>query len=409
MSELRHPISAPPASEVRPPTSDILAFPLSPGPLSPLPHAVHTFDRYLLREWFQLIVLVLAALLGIILINEVYNQLPDLLEADASLGDIAIFFGVSIPSYLALLLPLTLLVSLLYVLGQMHRKHEFTALRAAGVSLGRITAPIWVVGVLCCAGSWYLNSSIVPASVEHSRNLKDQLRFRKESTRASADRIGATTSVSFDNRPVGRIWFMNRYSTFTNRAYGLTLSFLDRDRREYRRIFAAQAYRPAGNEGWILLDGRDLRFDPASSENTANTPFATLQLRELNEDPKLMLLIDRRPTDLSFLELERLCAHLEQTGNPKLTAYAVRYNSLIADTLAPLIIIGLAIHFAVTGVRVNPAVGISKSIGLFALYYLFAQLGGSLATKEVLSPVMAAWIPNIGMCGVGLWFLARLR
>jgi lipopolysaccharide export system permease protein len=60
-------------------------------------------------------------------------------------------------------------------------------------------------------------------------------------------------------------------------------------------------------------------------------------------------------------------------------------------------------------VRVNPAVGISKSIGLFALYYLFAQLGGSLATKDVLSPVMAAWIPNIGMCGVGLWFLARLR
>ena len=150
-------------------------------------------------------------------------------------------------------------------------------------------------------------------------------------------------------------------------------------------------------------------LDTDTSENTANTPFASLQLRELNEDPQLMLLIDRKPVDLSFLELQRIITHLEQTGNPKLTAYAVRYQSLLADTLAPLIIIGIAIPFAVTGVRMNPAVGISKSIGLFALYYLFAQLGGSLATKEILSPLLAAWLPNIGMSGVGLWFLFRLR
>ena len=72
-------------------------------------------------------------------------------------------------------LPLTLLVSLLYTLGQMHRHHEFTALRAAGISLWRITAPVWFVGLLCCGLLGWLNASVVPWSVEESRALLERL------------------------------------------------------------------------------------------------------------------------------------------------------------------------------------------------------------------------------------------
>lgn len=370
---------------------------------------MHTFDRYLLREWFQIMILVLTALLGIILVNVVYSDLPSLMEAKAEWPDLLVYFGVAVPAYLSIIFPLTLLVSLLYVLGQMHKNHEFTALRAAGVSLWRITRPIWIVGFLCCGGSWWLNSTIVPWAIEHSRSLKENIRFEQESGRVSEDRIGAKTAVTFDNRKDGRLWFINRYSVKTKRAYGVTLSLLDGQRREHRRLFAAQAYPSPGAQGWTFVDGRDLRFDPATAELIANAPYTTIKLPALDEDPNLMLLIDRKPSDLSFLELERLCSHLLQTGSPKYTAYAVRYHGLIADTLAPLIIIGIAIPFTMAGVRINPAVGISKSIGLFALYYLFAQLGGSLASKEILSPVLSAWLPNIGMSGLALWFLARLR
>jgi len=81
----------------------------------------------------------------------------------------------------------------------------------------------------------------------------------------------------------------------------------------------------------------------------------------------------------------------------------------LADTLGPLIVIALAVPFAVSGVRVNPAVGVSKSIGLFFLYYILMNLATSLATKEVLDPMLAAWLPNLGMSCVALWLFARLR
>jgi lipopolysaccharide export system permease protein len=69
----------------------------------------------------------------------------------------------------------------------------------------------------------------------------------------------------------------------------------------------------------------------------------------------------------------------------------------------------IAIPFAVSGVRQNPAVGVSKSIGLFFLYFVFKSLAESLATKQLIDPELAAWMPDIGMTGLALFFFSRLR
>src|SRR5687768_7078927 len=114
------------------------------------------------------------------------------------------------PSSLAVVLPLALLVSLLYVLGKLHRANELTAMRAAGIGFARLTAPIWCVGVLCCGLAWWLNTTVVPWSVEESRAMRDELQFRHQSSRAiSRDRVGAVTTVGFDNPVDRRMWFFN--------------------------------------------------------------------------------------------------------------------------------------------------------------------------------------------------------
>jgi lipopolysaccharide export system permease protein len=368
---------------------------------------LNTFDRYLLREWLQIIALVLAATLGLLFVQQMYTDTIKLLELDAQAADYARYFGVNILSYLPVLLPLALLVSLLYALGQMHRHHEFTALRAAGISLWRVTAPVWFVGVLCCGLVGWLNSSVVPWSVEESRAMLDQLRFRQQQKTLPPDRIGSVSSVAFDNRPARRMWFLNRFSRFTQQGYGVTVSLLDARRHEYTRLLAAQAGLRADGPGWVFLNGRELTFDLEKGELVKTQAFARLVRTDFDEDPALMLLIDRRPVDLSFFELRRLIAYLSASNSPNVTPYEVRYFELLADILSPLIVIGLAVPFAVSGLRVNPAVGASKSLGLFLLYYALANLGRSLA--DILTPELAAWLPSLGMAGLAVWLFARLR
>jgi lipopolysaccharide export system permease protein len=371
---------------------------------------LNTFDRHLLWEWLQILGLVLAATCGLLVVQVLYDDFRSLRELGARGWVLWQYLGVRIPSFLAVVLPLALLVSLLYTLGKLHRANELTAMRAAGVGFMRLTAPLWVVGVLCCGLSWWLNTTIVPWSVEESRALKDKMQFRHDSRQAlPPDRIGATDSVGFDNAKAGRMWFFNRFSRYTQRAFGVSVSELDARRRETTRIVAAQAWRTAQASGWVFRDGRELTFNVETGELIAAAPFKEIIREAYDEDPTLMLLIDRRPHDLSLPELREIIAYHETERSAKAVPYAVRYFGLIADTLGPLIVIAIAIPFAVTGVRVNPAVGVSKSIGLFFLYYVLANAASSLATKGLVEPVIAAWLPKLGITVLALGLFARLR
>lgn len=236
------------------------------------------------------------------------------------------------------------------------------------------------------------------------------MQFRRQAKTLPADRVGAVYSVAFDNPNARRTWFFNRYRRAAPaRGYGVSVSELDPMRRETTRIVAAEAWDDEARGGWVFKAGRELRFDPETGILMASTPFAEKFEADFREDPRLMLLTDQRPRDLSFFELRRLIAYYAVENNPKGVPYAVRYFSILADTLGPLVIIAIAIPFAVTGVRVNPAVGVSKSISLFFLYYVLNTIAASLATKQVIDPALAAWLPNLGMGILAVWLFVRLR
>jgi LPS export ABC transporter permease LptG len=379
------------------------------SPLRAPPLFVKTLDRYIVSEWLKILGLVLTATLGLLLMQEMYDDFRDLLDAGAGLIDIGVYYAVRMPSFLTVVLPLAVLISLLYSLGQLHRNNEFTAMRAAGLSIFRLTRGIWLIGALCCGLMWLCNSRVVPWSVEESRRIKDSLIFRHQATKEGVERAGLVSSIAFDNRAEGRLWYINRFNRFAGRAYGVTVSVLDPQRHETLRYLAREAEYDPAKRAWTFFNGSEIKFDPDTGEVVRPTAFALRTIPDFHEDPTLMLLIDRNPVDLSFRELRRLIDYLDAEGNPKVTKYAMRYYSLIADTLGCLIVIGIAIPFSVAGVRVSPAVGVSKSIGLFFIYYLLTTLANTIGGRELLTPQVAVWVPDLVMIGLSTWFFGRLR
>lgn len=366
-------------------------------------------DRYLLREWLKILGLLLCATMGLLLMQALYDNFRDLIEVGAGFGDMLWYYAVLMPSYLSVVLPLSLLLSLLFVLGQLHRNNEITAMRAAGLNIFGTTRVLWAAGLFFCGVSLLLNARVVPWSVETSRRLLESFEFRAEEQKGGAGSLGLVTSVAFDNQRANRLWYINRYNRFAERGYGVTVSELDRSRRERTRIMAREASYDAATRSWTFRDGRELWFDPEHGELIRRHAFTVKTVPHLNEDPDLMLLIDRNPGDLSFFELQRIVDYFTLEDNPKVVRYAVRYYSLLANTLGPLIILAIAIPFAVSGVRVSPVVGVSKSIGLFFLYYLLANFATLLGGRGYLDPIWAALLPNLAMVGLAAWFFGRMR
>jgi len=371
--------------------------------------ALNLVDRYILSEWLKIFGLVLGATLGLVLMQALYDNFRDLLDAGATGPDVGYFFLVRLPRFFSIVLPLSLLVSLLYSLGKLHRNNEIVALRAAGIGLFEITRVLWLCGLALCGVSWWLNASLIPWSIDTSDKMLDRIRYQQMALTIPQDRVGVVKSVAFDNQREGRMWFMNRYSPFLARGYGVSVTELDRQRRDKTRILASEAYRDPERGYWVFKNGREDWFDPESGEMMRTVAFTEKAIPHYREDPALMLVFDRKPGDLSFVELKRILDYFAIDANPKITLYATRYYGLWADTLGPLIVLAIAIPFAVSGVRVNPVVGVSKSLGLFVLYFGLVQASYALGGRDFIAPLYAALLPNVAMLLVGLFFFARIR
>ncbi|MEY4489919.1 MAG: hypothetical protein RIQ79_2427 [Verrucomicrobiota bacterium] len=366
-------------------------------------------DRYVLREWLGILGLVLAATLGLLVMHALYEDLEDLLALGANASEVLAYSLVKIPGFVATLLPLCLLVSVLYALGKLHHGSEITAMRAAGLGLFRITRSVWVAGVFFCGVVWFLNATVVPWSFEESRRIWEVLQVRQELQGKAPDRVGSRVAVTFDNTAQGRLWFINRYSQFTKRAYGVSVSELDSQRREVTRWLAREAWQDLKKGGWVLRDGREVQFDPVSGEVVRTEVFRELAMNDFNEDAGLMQIYDAKPDSLSLFELGRVVEHYRASGSPKTQVYALRYASILAECLMPLVIIAFAVPFAVAGVRVNPAVGVSKALGLFVVYFVALRLGMVFGGRGYVTPALAALLPHLALLGAGgvAWVRAR--
>lgn len=360
-------------------------------------------DWYIFVEWFKVFLLSLMAIVGILFLEAVQNELQDLLRFGASWDEVVVYYAILMPSFLPMVIPIALMVSVLFVLGQFHRHQEITAMRSCGLSLLRISRTLWLSAAVLAYALFELNGRITPWSIEQSRSIYDNLRFASELTEVDEEEVGLLYNLTFLNHADDRTWFINRFNEYNYRAFGVNVYELGPDGRERRRVVANEGYYEPHREHWVFIQGRFFDFDPETGDPIRSLPFEREVFEEYYEDPELMKFLEKRPKDLSFHELREILAALDPDQDPRVAAYAVRYYGMVMNPLSCLIVMGLAIPFAVAGVRTNPMVGVSKAMGLFLGYYVLVQFSHLMA-GGMLSPFWAAALPNLLASAVAVWF-----
>src|SRR5258706_11063433 len=119
-------------------------------------------DPYLLRELLIPLGYCLGGFVLLIVFFDLFAQLNHFQSIKLRVGDIAEYYLVSLPSTLALVLPMALLLALLYALTNHARHHELTAIRAAGISLWRLSVPYLAVGLIFSFGLFGVSEFWLP-------------------------------------------------------------------------------------------------------------------------------------------------------------------------------------------------------------------------------------------------------
>jgi lipopolysaccharide export system permease protein len=215
---------------------------------------VRILSRYLLRQHVPPLVFALAALTSFLLIQQIAKQLGNLVGKGLPAGVIIQVFALSIPFIVATTLPMAVLVAVLYAFTHLAAGNEITAMKAGGVSVGRLLAPVLggATFVACLAFVW--NDQVLPRSNHSLRVLLMDIQRKKPSF---------TLKEQIINEVVGGQFFLRaaRIDPATDKLKDVTI--YDLQDAERRRIISADsgqmAYTPGGQDLYLTLRDGDIR------------------------------------------------------------------------------------------------------------------------------------------------------
>jgi lipopolysaccharide export system permease protein len=120
--------------------------------------------RYLLRLHAAPFLFALSALTLLLLLNEIGQRFNKLLGKGLDWTIIARVFVLSFPFILAVTVPMAVLIAVLYTFNQLAADNEITALKASGIHLPRLLAPLAFAGMLIGGGLVVFNNTLLPSS-----------------------------------------------------------------------------------------------------------------------------------------------------------------------------------------------------------------------------------------------------
>ena len=360
-------------------------------------------DRYIFVEWLKVFAATVGVTLGILILNDMYNELDDLLGFKASASRICYYYWLLLPSFIPVVLPISLLISVVFILGNFHKNNEIVAMRAAGMNVWQITRSLWLAGFLLSCFLFWINASVVPVSKENATTLYNNLKFESERKNASnGDLVGKISLLCFKNENDGRLWFINKFSQASKKAYGVEINLTDKEGREVSKILAKEGVFDDLDMCWFFTNGQQIFYDPETSRSVKAEVFDKKYYPDFKEDPQIMKLSMSRPKDLSLFELQKLIAAAGDDGSENMRPYTEQLISLWVSPFACIIVVAIAIPFSISGVRTNPMVGVSKTAGLFFSYYLLDSLFSAMGSSGLMPATLAAVVPNVAMLALAL-------
>ncbi|WP_119305042.1 LPS export ABC transporter permease LptF [Dongia deserti] len=341
-------------------------------------------DRYMLKRvcWplAGAIVIGMAALL--------LERLIRLLDLFANRGGpltlILKMLGNLVPHYLAIAIPAAFFVGILYATLRLSNDSELDVMRASGLSLRRLAAPMLVMAVVLTVASAIILGFLQPYTRYAYRAL---VYLVTETSWNSAIERGAFFSgfggktiligdIADGGRTLRRIFIQETDEKGNNIALSAQTGELRNDPRTFSLTL-------------VLRDGVRVDSKPDGTGGKASTfKESSLPLEVVAPEP---FRENRKESELSLLQLVR--AHVEKWPGVDREDVLAEINYRVVRTLTVLFLPLLAIPMGLTSRRQPTSIRIVVGIAILIIYYQLLQFGKDMAENARMSSFLALWVP----------------
>ena len=351
-------------------------------------------DRYILRQVGVALIAVSLGLTLLVWLTQSLRFVELVVQHGLSMGAFLRLTGLLVPSFLAIIVPITTFVVVQFVYQRLAGDRELTVMRSAGLSPFALSRPALAVAVLAMLGCYGLNIWLVPSSLSAFRDFQWEIRNRAA---AFLLQEGVFTQVA-DNLTV--------YVRSRSRDGELSGILVDdaRDKNATTTILAEHGRLVEGRDGLrvLLVNG---------SRQEVDRQTGRLNMLEFRENILELAQADKekggRILDISEASLDQLYhppPFIQPRDIPRWRAEAHRRLSSpitgVSYSLVALLVV-LSGRFRRHGTVLRPLVGVGAVVVLLGLGLAI----GSLAARDnTLLPLVwiHAILPGV-VCAVALF------
>jgi LPS export ABC transporter permease LptG/LPS export ABC transporter permease LptF len=371
--------------------------PLQSGWLSRLPIPLtSTLDRYIAGSYGKAIALTSLLLAGLFYIVTFLDMSDKLFKGETTWLAIGTYFWYATPQYVYYIVPMAVLLATLVTIGLLTKNSELVIMKACGVSLYRVTLPILLGALLAGGGLFLLGETVLGPANQRAQAVRSMI----NGTSLQTFEVLTQRWLIANN---GTIYHYDAYEPNTRELHGLSRYEFVNDEMESlaNRMFATQTRSLNANTNtWQAQNGWNWTFDPGGEPQA----FEAFAERELILEPADYFAAEQRdPAFMSYTELRSYTKRLGATG-VDVVAERVAMERKASFPFVALVMALIAVPFAVTTGRRGALYGVGVGIVLAITYWVTISVFAAIGTGALLSPLLAAWAPNL-LFGAGAAYL----
>ncbi|PWU10778.1 MAG: hypothetical protein C5B50_24730 [Verrucomicrobia bacterium] len=375
-------------------------------------------DRYLLREWLVPLAYCLCGLEILLITADLFRRVGDFKSKGLRGSELIEYYLTYAGEWLGWMLPLALLLALLYSLSNHARHQELTAIRAAGISLWRLSLPYCAIGILASLALLAVNEIWSP----NSDDVLDQICARHAARRTGKQTQEERHNLSFeswgDRRQWHRAWRIGVVNETATQLRNIVVLWT----REDNTWLHLEADRAIWSNGrWTFYNVLEQK------ETLASNAFPVVPVLKTNM--MVMPQISETPEQIeSSIRIgEKMSKHLARESeipikdifsylrlHPKLERHDsnwlyTKLHGRLAGPWTCLVAVLIAIPFGAVSGRRNVYVGVASSVSILLIFWVAQQLALFAGAAGMLQPWLAGWLPNGAFGLAGLIMTGRAR
>lgn len=361
---------------------------------------MNTLDRYILKLFVKNLAFILLALVSLYAVIEFIEKVDDFIEYQAALKYYLLFPLYNLPLMVSNTLPMAVLLSAFVTIGGLSRTNQLTALLGGGLSLTRISRPIFIAGIALSALLLACNLWLTPLGIQETEYIRNVEVSKKARTLPTQEH---NIYLKNDNR----IIYINRSFPQKKTLFGMIVVTYNEQFKPVQQLQAASAvYQQDGT--WLLKNVKIWTLSPVEKTVTGYATHKTWPL-QLQKAPDEISQLWNTPEEMTRGELEKIIAVLTADGHDA-RIYQLESQLRFSRAFIPLIMVLLGTPFALRrGREASFALGVIISLVIFLVYFLCYAVFAALGSSAILPLPLAAWSANILMALTGTWVFLKAQ